>query len=246
MAIRTFVADDNPAMVEMLAEVLEPSAGFELVGWAHDGRTALQGIRRTRPDLLVLDMIMPVLDGFGVLEALGADRPKVAVFSALGSDALTQRALCLGADAYFVKPLDLTVLQQRLQELMGAPVTPKPVAWEDEAALALHEMGMPVHVKGYRYFRTAIAHVLSNGGDLGRMGKLYALVSQTYNTTPSRAERMMRHAIESTWDHGSIEKIERYFGYTVNAERGRPSNSQFIAMMADRILLQRRLSGKWI
>ncbi|MDD3243422.1 MAG: sporulation transcription factor Spo0A [Eubacteriales bacterium] len=241
MAIRTFLADDNIQVVDMLSDVLMLEGDFEIVGRAYDGRAALEGVARTRPELLLLDLIMPQTDGFGVLEALEEPRPRVAVFSALGRDDMTMRALELGADAYFIKPFDFALLKARLLHLMGQTAETQPqTRWEGSVAQALHAMGMPPHIKGYRYFQTAIAMVLKEGGVVRGMGRIYEAVAQEYDTTPNRAERMMRHAVECAWDRSSAKCIEEYFGYTVDADKGKPSNSEFIAMLADRILLERR------
>ncbi|MDD4797352.1 MAG: sporulation initiation factor Spo0A C-terminal domain-containing protein, partial [Eubacteriales bacterium] len=150
----------------------------------------------------------------------------------------------LGADAYFVKPFDFDVLVGRLLAMMGDAASPAAHAsqrlWEARAAQALHEMAVPPHIKGYRYLLSAIVMVLNAGGVVRDMtGIIYPAIAEKYAATPARVERMMRHAVECAWNRSSARRIEQVFGYTVDMEKSKPSNSEFIAMLADRILLGR-------
>lgn len=250
MAIRTFIADDNAELVEMLSDVLMQNGKFDVVGLARDGVQTLEGVRQCTPDLLLLDIIMPQMDGMTVLERLDMpNRPRIVMFSALGQDRVTLRALELGADAYFVKPFDFDVLVDRLVKIMGDAGPPAgretDRAWENKAAQALHEMAVPPHIKGYRYLLTGIVMVLEAGGVIRDMtGHIYPTIAEKYETTPGRVERMMRHAVECAWNRSSAQRIEQVFGYTVDMEKSKPSNSEFIAMLADRILLGRLQNEK--
>lgn len=196
------------------------------------------------PDLLLLDMVMPVLDGIGVLEGLDkASRPKVAIFSAIGRDDITARAMALGADSYFIKPFDYEVLKLRLAQMFARnPAYAQEERmrnWEQKAIAGLHEMAVPPHIRGYRYLQMAIAMVLENGGMVDNITiALYEPIARQFGTTPSRVERSMRHAVEKAWDRSTAQRIERIFGYTVDMEKSKPSNREFIAMLADRIILR--------
>lgn len=252
--VRVLIADDNREFCELLKEFLNQQPDFELVGVAYNGMEAVEAIEKTRPDVVILDIIMPHLDGIGVLEkfANGAvsHRPKFVVLTALGQEAITQRAVELGADYYVVKPFNFSVLASRIKQLGdGASVsTPfvapvKPRNLDMAVTNIIHEIGVPAHIKGYHYLRDAILMVVNEINLLGGITKeLYPMIAQKYNTTPSRVERAIRHAIELAWDRGNVEAISKFFGYTVNVAKGKPTNSEFIAMIADKLRLESRVS----
>lgn len=272
--IRVLLADDNREFVEVLKEYIIRQPDMQLVGIAYHGNEALDLIYREQPDLVVLDIIMPHLDGLGVLEKLQGDlkKPRVIILTAFGQESMTQRAVQLGADYFILKPFDLDTLGKRIRQLQGviplvkynngenpgAGASPanaitsssptvsivgsNPRNLEVEVTRMIHQMGVPAHVKGYQYLRDAIVCVVQDVSLLGAVTKeLYPMIADKYNTTPSRVERAIRHAIELAWDRGNIEFMNRFFGYTINVDRGKPTNSEFIAMVADKLRMAKML-----
>lgn len=251
--IKILIADDNREFCELLKEFISQENDLQLVGVANNGVEALEIINNDQPDVVVLDIIMPHLDGIGVLEKLSQSdlpkRPKVIMLTAFGQESITQRAVDLGADYYILKPFDFTVLANRIRQLYdGASVlqyTPVVKTKNLDVAVTnvIHEMGVPAHIKGYQYLREAILMVIDEVSLLGAVTKeLYPMIAQKYQTTPSRVERAIRHAIELAWDRGNVEMMNRFFGYTINLERGKPTNSEFIAMIADRLRIGSKVS----
>ncbi|MBF7082078.1 sporulation transcription factor Spo0A [Desulfallas sp. Bu1-1] len=252
-AIKILVADDNKDFCELLKEFLQQQDDFELVGIALNGLEAIELIKEKSPDVLVLDVIMPHLDGIGVLEKLSdmnyRDKPKVIMLTAFGQENITQRAVELGADYYILKPFDFSVLATRIRQLAGGLKVSqyisvaKPKNLDVAVTNIIHEMGVPAHIKGYHYLRDAILKVIEDVNLLGAVTKeLYPMIAQKYQTTPSRVERAIRHAIELAWDRGNIEMMTKFFGYTINLERGKPTNSEFIAMVADKLRIESKVS----
>lgn len=249
--IKVLIADDNREFCELLKEFISQEEDLKLVGIAYNGLEALEIIDKEKPEVLVLDIIMPHLDGIGVLEKLTSanPRPKIIMLTAFGQENVTQRAIELGADYYILKPFDFTVLATRIRQLIdGDPVpqytTPIKTKNLDVAVTnIIHEMGVPAHIKGYQYLRDAILMVVEEVSLLGAVTKeLYPAIAQKYLTTPSRVERAIRHAIELAWDRGNVEMMNRFFGYTINLERGKPTNSEFIAMVADKLRISAKVS----
>ena len=221
--IKIVLADDNKDFCQVLKEYLSNESDIEILGIAKDGIEALDLVKKTQPDLLVLDVIMPHLDGLGVIEKLNSmnlpKMPKIIVLSAVGQDKITQSAINLGADYYIVKPFDFVI--------------------ETEITNIIHEIGVPAHIKGYLYLREAIKMVIENVELLGAVTKeLYPSIAKKFNTTPSRVERAIRHAIEVAWSRGKVDTINQLFGYTVHNTKGKPTNSEFIAMIADKLRLE--------
>ncbi|MEW6695752.1 MAG: sporulation transcription factor Spo0A [Bacillota bacterium] len=252
-AIKVLIADDNREFCELLKEFINQQDDFILVGIANNGLEALEIINQQAPDVMVLDIIMPHLDGIGVLEkiSIGAvgHKPKVIMLTAFGQESVTARAVELGADYYILKPFDFSVLATRIRQLAdGVAVsqyisTAKPRNLDVAVTNIIHEMGVPAHIKGYHYLREAILCVINEVNLLGAVTKeLYPMIAQKYQTTPSRVERAIRHAIELAWDRGNIEMMTKFFGYTINLERGKPTNSEFIAMVADKLRIESKVS----
>ncbi|WP_347487552.1 sporulation transcription factor Spo0A [Desulfoscipio sp. XC116] len=249
--IKVLLADDNREFCELLKEFLQQQEEFRLVGIAQNGLEALDLIQDEAPDVLVLDVIMPHLDGIGVLEKLNEfkNRPRVIMLTAFGQENITQRAVELGADYYILKPFDFSVLATRIRQLAGGfKVSPyisvaKPKNLDVAVTNIIHEMGVPAHIKGYHYLRDAILQVIEDVNLLGAVTKeLYPMIAHKYKTTPSRVERAIRHAIELAWDRGNIEMMTKFFGYTINLQRGKPTNSEFIAMVADKLRIEAKVS----
>lgn len=247
--VRVLLADDNRDFCELVREFFSRQDDLELVGIAGNGLEVLDLLAKTNPQVLILDIIMPHLDGLGVLEKLNSldlpRKPKVIMLTAFGQENITQRVVELGADYYVLKPFSLDVLASRIRQLVSAAAspaaTPRPRtrSMDLEVTNIIHEIGIPAHIKGYLYLRDAILAVISRIELLGAVTKeLYPMIATKYKTTPSRVERAIRHAIEVAWNRGNFEVINSLFGYTVNLERGKPTNSEFIAMVADKLRME--------
>ncbi|HEX3029414.1 MAG TPA: sporulation transcription factor Spo0A [Clostridia bacterium] len=258
--IQVVIADDNREFGDILCEYLNNQNDIEVVGVARDGLEAYDLIMTKSPDIAVLDIIMPHLDGLGVLEKVNSNamskRPLFIILSAVGQDKITQRALALGAEYYVVKPFDMDVLVSRIRQLKD--VNPSNIIrpehtndvrmthhasssrnLEVEVTSIMHEIGVPAHIKGYQYLRDAIMMVVKDLDIINSITKqLYPTIAKEYNTTPSRVERAIRHAIEVAWSRGQVDTIDSLFGYTVNICKGKPTNSEFIAMVADKLRLE--------
>jgi two-component system response regulator (stage 0 sporulation protein A) len=246
---KILIADDNKDFCDILYEYLSKQEDLEIVGVAKDGIEAIELLSKKSPDVLILDIIMPHLDGLGVLEKMnsmiGQKEPKVIILSAVGQDRITQKAISLGADYYVVKPFDFEVFIKRIRQLTGTVSNNKPNTMSIEAEITniIHEIGVPAHIKGYLYLREAIGMVVENIEYLSAVTKeLYPNIAQKFNTTPSRVERAIRHAIEVAWSRGKMDTINRLFGYTVHNGKGKPTNSEFIAMIADKLRIEQQIS----
>lgn len=263
--IRVGIADDNKDFCEILTDFFEAQQNLEIVFIAHDGNQTVEAVLKEKPDVLILDMIMPYLDGLGVLERLNVIEmesfPKVIMLSAVGQESITQKAIHLGAEYYVVKPFDLTILVKRINQLVGEDQTTsnanrknssrsiikrdevKSIDLEMDITNMIHEVGVPAHIKGYQYLRDAITMVVNDMDLLSAVTKeLYPAIAKMNNTTPSRVERAIRHAIEVAWNRGKIETLNNLFGYTVHNDKGKPTNSEFIAIIADKLRLERKVS----
>jgi len=254
--IKVIIADDNREFCEVLEEYFNEQQDFIISGIAHNGQETLHLIQEREPDIVILDIIMPYLDGIGVLEKLQVlnhePRPKVVILTALGQESMTLRSVELGADYYILKPFDLEVLGNRLRQLANGQSLPAGKSqmldhggrnMDVEVTKIMHQMGVPAHIKGYQYLREAILMVIDDISLLGAVTKeLYPLIAKKYVTTPSRVERAIRHAIELAWDRGNVEMMNKFFGYTINVERGKPTNSEFIAMVADKLRIGSKLN----
>lgn len=264
--ISVLIADDNKEFCSILNDYLLNQKDIVVTGIAKDGREALELIQQKQPDLVVLDIIMPHLDGLGVLEKLnGMDldkMPRVIVLSAVGQDKITQQAITLGADYYVVKPFDMDIFTKRIREMFStqdvetkrrsvstqvvqreaAATSRGPIDLETEITSIIHEIGVPAHIKGYMYLREAITMVVNDMELLSAVTKeLYPSIAKKYNTTASRVERAIRHAIEVAC-RGQVDAINKLFGYTVHNEKGKPTNSEFIAIIADKLRLKNKVS----
>ena len=233
---------------------------------AKDGNEAVDMIKNAVPDVVLLDVIMPHLDGLGVLENINEikkdNKPMCIMLSAVGQDKITQQAINLGAEYYVVKPFDIELLIKRIRELkfykpnsknnsfIGKEIKAQYIELapngdkneENLEALVtnlIHEVGVPAHIKGYQYLREAIMMVVKDIDVINQITKsLYPQIARKYSTTPSRVERAIRHAIEVAWGRGQQEAVENIFGYTISAAKGKPTNSEFIAMIADKLRLE--------
>ena len=253
--ITVLIADDNGEFSATLASFIKAEDNLELIGMARDGIEAFDMIKIYEPDVVLLDVIMPRLDGLGVLEKIneyGLEKmPMCIMLSAVGQDKITQKAINLGAQYYIVKPFEIEVLIKRIKDLKYfQPVQTKNIeisqsekkTEENLEALVtnvIHEIGVPAHIKGYQYLREAIMMAVTDIDIINQITKqLYPDIASKYHTTPSRVERAIRHAIEVAWGRGEQTVVESIFGYTVSATKGKPTNSEFIAMIADKLRLE--------
>ncbi|MCL6451834.1 MAG: sporulation transcription factor Spo0A [Acetobacteraceae bacterium] len=254
--IKVLIADDNRDFCQLLKECIEGQEDFELTGVAHNGLEVLDKLSQAVPDVIILDIIMPHLDGIGVLEKLNQmdleKKPKVVMLTAFGQEKITQRVVELGADYYILKPFNLNVLVHRVRQLashngpQARRTSARGRSLDLEVTNIIHEIGIPAHIKGYLYLREAILMVTHRVELLGGVTKeLYPAIAQKYRTTPSRVERAIRHAIEVAWSRGNVDMINSLFGHTVSQERGKPTNSEFIAMVADRLRMQMKVANDW-
>ncbi|SDH51598.1 two-component system, response regulator, stage 0 sporulation protein A [Alteribacillus persepolensis] len=262
--IKVCIADDNRELVGLLNEYIGAQEDMEVVGTAYNGQECLTLVEETHPDVLVLDIIMPHLDGLAVLNKINSGeypkRPKIIMLTAFGQEDVTKKAVHLGASYYVLKPFDMETLISNIREVCGEdstviqPAVSQTNARENtkegtEINLSqsitniIHEIGVPAHIKGYMYLREAISMVYNDIDLLGSITKvLYPDIAKKYNTTSSRVERAIRHAIEVAWSRGNFESISRMFGYTINVSKAKPTNSEFIAMVADKLRLEHKVS----
>ena len=246
--VTVVLADANEEFRELLQQTLEESGEFSVTGSAGDGLTALRLVTERKPQLLVTDLLLPALDGFGLLDKMAEAkaRVKTIVVSALYRDQVVAQAMDKGVAFFMPKPCEMSSLLERARRSAAEDGAAEPEdasqALEREVTAVIHEVGVPAHIKGYQYVREAIVIAVQDMDVINAVTKvLYPEVARRYGTTPSRVERAVRHAIEVAWDRGDLETLQRYFGYTVSNTKGKPTNSEFIAMIADRIRLQRKV-----
>lgn len=254
------IADDNEKMLRLLGDIVAKDAELEVVGTAKDGVEAYELIKNKQPDVMLLDIVMPKLDGLSVLDKLSKDhtlkkKPAVIVVSAVGQESVTEDAFHKGAEYFIMKPFENDVIIRHIkrvrdnrnrpnseQRIAGAfEKSAEPVAHdlEQDVTDIIHEIGVPAHIKGYQYLRDAIMMSVKDIEMLGSITKiLYPTIAKNYQTTPSRVERAIRHAIEVAWSRGKMDTIDALFGYTINNGKGKPTNSEFIALIADKIRLE--------
>jgi two-component system response regulator (stage 0 sporulation protein A) len=254
---------DNKEFCQILADFLEMKDDFLISDIAYNGEEALDLIKQgLEPDVLIIDLIMPQLDGIGVLEELNKENligdMKIIALTAFGQEQMMKTVIELGVDYYIMKPFDLDKLITRIKQLMDDKekdadnvryVSDKNNLDEEEMdypaliTSILHEMGVPAHIKGYHYIRYAVELVVDDIDLLNAVTKrLYPDVAEEFNSTSSRVERSIRHAIEVVWDRGNESALKKYFASNVQNENSKPTNSQFIARIADKIRIDNRVS----
>ncbi len=254
------VADDNQRILDLVGTIIRGDRDLELVGTADNGKDLYEIIRQKQPDVVLLDIIMPKMDGLTMMEKVNHDttlkkRPAFIVLSAVGQDRITEDAFNLGASYYILKPFDNEMLLNRIKNVRGNPARRREQGGAAAEAMAarqernleldvtniIHEIGVPAHIKGYQYLRDAIILSVDDMEMLNSITKiLYPTIAKKYQTTPSRVERAIRHAIEVAWSRGKMDTIDELFGYTVSTGKGKPTNSEFIALIADKIRLEYR------
>lgn len=260
--IKVLIADDNKEYVEKLRSYISAQKEMEVVGVAFNGTDAIELYRKTNPDAIVLDAVMPYLDGIGVLERLNSigmtKKPVIIVTSPIMHEVIARNCIMLGADYYMLNPVEPKVIVSRIKMIkkqnaaeedmeIGMIISKDDIEYNDknepdiEAMVTkiIHEVGIPAHIKGYQYLRHSIMLVINDLDIINSVTKeLYPSVAKDFNTTPSRVERAIRHAIEVAWDRGDTDVLNSFFGYTIANAKGKPTNSEFIAMIADRLRLK--------
>ena len=246
------IADNSEEFCTLLTDHLKRAGGFQVIGTALDGEQAVRLITERKPKVLVLDLMLPKKDGLSVLKAIAGMQPKPVVLatSAFITDYVSATAAGLGVQYLMLRPCDMTALVERLEEIRGGESqrmpTIRPSSNQSIEAMVtgiIHEIGVPAHIKGYQYLREAIIIAVNDMDVINAITKvLYPQVAKTFQTTPSRVERAIRHAIEVAWDRGDLDTLQRFFGYTVSNTKGKPTNSEFIALIADKLQLQLKSS----
>lgn len=257
------IADHNESTLALLGDIIQSDNELQVVGTAMDGEEAYQMIKSKEPDVVLLDIIMPKLDGLGVVDKINHDttmkkHPSFIIVTAISSEKITEDAFARGVDYYFMKPFDHAAIINQIKRsrrpgeaVQGKEIQKsvsydhtfvkeeiKPRNLEADVTNIIHEIGVPAHIKGYQYLREAIMMSVDDIEMLNSITKiLYPTIAKKFQTTPSRVERAIRHAIEVAWSRGRMETLDALFGYTINTGKGKPTNSEFIALIADKIRL---------
>jgi len=254
--IKILIADGNKELTEKLSQYLKQQRDFSVEGCVNNGVDALDAITNGKPDIVILEMLLPQIDGIGILKAVQSKkiekRPIFLVLSSLSQDIMIREAISLGAHCFMLKPFDFSVLAERIRRVLKKEkstvkaVKRKKVITDEnlekEITNIMHDIGVPAHIRGHQYLREAIVMSIYNQEMLGGVTKtLYPKVAQMYETTPSRVERAIRHAIEVAWGRGRLDTLQSVFGYTINVTKGKPTNSEFIAMIADKMRLEMKV-----
>lgn len=261
------IVDDNPLILNTLDELISSEDGLTVIGKADNGADAINMIIDTTPDIVLLDLVMPKIDGISVVERVKRDHtflknPAFIILSAVGGEQMTEEAFKAGANYYLMKPFDKEILVTKIRHIGKLPekhqagkVVRTPFESGEESQITredymkehlvdditkmLHELGIPAHIKGYQYLRDAISMSVEDQEMMSSVTKiLYPAIAKRNQTTASRVERAIRHAIEVAWGRGKMETIDEVFGYTISTGKGKPTNSEFIALISDKILLE--------
>lgn len=259
--ISVAIVDDNAKMIECMSDILKADDEIDIIGKAKNGEEAYELIKKDMPDVVLLDLIMPKMDGLSLMEKINTDNtirkmPFFIITSAISNEVVIQDAFNSGAGYYMLKPFEMDMVLDRVHSARnnsGRRVSENKkivAAYEDkkqymernvesDVTNIIHEVGVPAHIKGYQYLREAIILCINDTEMLNSITKiLYPTIAKKFQTTPSRVERAIRHAIEVAWNRGKMDTIDELFGYTINAEKGKPTNSEFIALIADKIRLE--------
>lgn len=254
------IADDNDGIVQRLDAIVSADDELQVVGISNNGEDIVDIIKEKQPDVVLLDIIMPKIDGLTVMDRVNNDssikkHPAFIVITGVSKEKITEDAFDLGADYYILKPFDNDLVINRIKRTKGRKIERgiqdrKVNAYESQndymernletdVTNIIHEIGVPAHIKGYQYLRDAIIMSVNDMDMLNSITKiLYPTIAKKHQTTPSRVERAIRHAIEVAWSRGKMDTIDELFGYTVSTGKGKPTNSEFIALIADKIRLE--------
>ena len=253
--LKIVIADDMSDFSKNAVKVLG-SYGMEVILTQKDGLKVISTVKTEKPDILLAEIFMPNLDILGVLDELSKldkkDMPLVMVMSGYANPRLEKEILNAGACYYFLKPFDVNIMAERIIKLSGWKNEKTPLVLNNSTVgdneleimvtEIMHEIGVPAHIKGYHYLRESIILSVKNSEIINSVTKLlYPTIAKSYSTTASRVERAIRHAIEVAWDRGDIDVLNSYFGYTIQNQRGKPTNSEFIAMISDKLRLKLKI-----
>jgi len=250
MAIKTLIVDDNKDLLTMISNFLNEREEVEVVDAVSNGYECLEVMKEKDVDVLILDLIMPNLDGLGVIKELKKKNNdvKIILLTAFGQEFVVNKVMDYEIDYFILKPFSLLNLvniiidvSKDVNKVMSAKL--EALELEKDISSFLHEIGIPAHIKGFKYLRECITMVYNDNDLLGRVTKiLYPDIAEKHKTTASRVERAIRHAIEVAWNRGNFDLIEEMFSYSVNVNKAKPTNSEFIALVADRLRIERELS----
>ncbi len=258
--VSVVVVDDNEKLLDNICDTLAKDQSIKIVGKAKNGEEGFDVIKKTAPDVVILDLIMPKMDGLSLMDKVHKEgmlirTPFFIITSAISNESVIQDAFGFGAGYYMLKPFETDMIVDRVKSAKSynkrIPENKKFVdAGEDrqqfmdrniesDVTAIIHDVGVPAHIKGYQYLREAIIMSVNDNEMLNSITKiLYPSIAKKFQTTASRVERAIRHAIEVAWNRGRMDTIDELFGYTINAEKGKPTNSEFIALIADKIRLE--------
>lgn len=258
--ISVIIVDDNEKVIENIDSALSKDTAIQIIGKAKNGQEAFELIRKSTPDVVILDLIMPKMDGLSLMNKVNEDgamikMPFFIITSAISNENVIQDAFGYGAGYYLLKPFETNMIADRVKGVKSynkrIPETKKIIGAgedrkhfmerniENDVTSIIHDVGVPAHIKGYQYLREAIIMSVNDNEMLNSITKiLYPSIAKKFQTTSSRVERAIRHAIEVAWNRGRMDTIDELFGYTINAEKGKPTNSEFIALIADKIRLE--------
>lgn len=247
--VKILIGDDSAEFGVAYANSLR-TMGFYVIARQKDGNILLDAIKNEQPDVVIADAVLPNLDAIELLKRINSGnfkKPKFIVTSSYDNPFMEKSVMENGASYFLLKPFDISVLGERIKSLMGLDSTmndgsigktPSNFSIEMIVTDIIHQIGVPAHIKGYHYLREAIIQSVYDDEMLESVTKLlYPSVAKKYNTTSSRVERAIRHAIEIAWDRGSVETLNSFFGYTINTGKGKPTNSEFVALITDKIKL---------
>ncbi len=250
--IKVVSIDDNQDIREGFSDFFKSNPNITLAGTAENGADGYELIKKEKPDVVILDIVMPKLDGLGLLEKLAEENinTKIIMYSAIGNDKVVQKTFSLGAQYYIMKPSDMHDIEMRIVECCSAPSAHSSIIGATDTHITennlesvitdiIHDIGVPAHIKGYNYLREAIGLCIKDDEFINSITKLlYPTVAKNFSTTSSRVERAIRHAIEVAWNRGREEILTDIFGYTIDTNKGKPTNGEFIAMISDSIKLK--------
>lgn len=257
--IKLMVIDDSEEFIANVKESYFEDEEVEVIGTARDGLDAIHKIETYNPDVVILDLIMPEVDGFGVLSNIDyskmTKKPNFIIASQLIGENFINKAIMLGASYYLVKPVNMQVLKDRVKEFGGIPVLNKPAELDDrliqqavkrsqrnldeKLANIFISVGIPAHIKGYQFLREAIKMAIDSPEIINSITKkLYPSIADKFDTSPSKVERAIRHAIEVAWNRGKIENINTIFGIKIYTANDKPTNGEFIALLADKMIME--------
>ena len=253
--IKVLIADDNKEFCAQCSALLR-TYGYETVVAPKDGFRVVELVEENQPNIVLLDVFMPRLDAIGVMKTIRESQisvqPLFMMMSTFDNPVLERELLNSGASYYFLKPFDTDVLVERIVQISGykkADILDLPGAGKLQPDLEMmvteiiHQIGVPAHIKGYHYLRESILLAVNNADIINSVTKqLYPTVAKKFGTTSSRVERAIRHAIEVAWDRGDVDILNSYYGETIHNGRGKPTNSEFIAMIADKLRLRLKIS----